>query len=161
MGLWSTIKGWFNRGGVRIAIVETEKTFCLTDPILTGTVRLSTSSRRRVKNVEVTFVLQRTTGRGEERRTEEEVIGRYSITELLEHSYPIEMKAGETRDEMFVIHVDPPDDLPDPDEEFGGSRRAALLLGSETREYYLVAKAEVENTPLPPTDRMTISVVDQ
>ena len=61
MGLWSTIKGWFNKGGVTIQIVETEKTFCLSDPLLAGTVRLSTQSPRRVNNVEVQLILERTT----------------------------------------------------------------------------------------------------
>src|SRR5437870_11283246 len=82
MGLWSAIKGWFNRGEVGIKIVGTGETFCRTDPLLTGTVRLSTTARRRIKNVEVQLLLERTSGRGDERRTEEEVLGRYSITEL-------------------------------------------------------------------------------
>ena len=62
-----------------------------------------------------------------------------------------ELKAGETRDELFVIHVDPPDERDDEGE---------ALLGLEQHEYYLVARADVENTPLAPADRMRITVVD-
>jgi len=161
MSLWSTIKGWFNVGGVTVKLIEVENPFPKFDPVLGGTVRLSTKSEKTILGLEVRFVMERTTGRGEEKKTEEVLLGKYSTKDVIASEYPVVLKPGETRDEAFVIlDISMEKSLADYGGVLGAIGKVGSFLSGEKAEFYVIAEADVKGTPFDPTDKVAITVVD-
>jgi hypothetical protein len=161
MGLWSTVKGWFNIGGVSVKLIEVENPFPKFDPVLGGTVRLTTKAEKEILSLEVRFVMEKTSGRGEDKETETVELGKYSTKNVIASSYPFVLKPGETRDDAFVItDISMEKSLKDYGGVLGAIGKVGSFLSSEKVEFYVIAEADVKGTPFDPTDRVKINVVD-
>jgi hypothetical protein len=64
MGLWSTVKNFLNIGGVGVKLVDCTNPLSRTRPVVTGTVRLTSKSDKRVKSIDVKVIEEFTSGRG-------------------------------------------------------------------------------------------------
>jgi hypothetical protein len=98
MGLVDTIKGWFNIGGVSVKLKDVNPLISKSKNTITGKAILTTGGDKTVLKMEYTFVLKKTTGSGDEKKTDEFVIG---YTEVAE---PFEIKKGETKTLDFAIN---------------------------------------------------------
>ena len=98
MGLWSTIKGWLNIGGVKVTIEGLNPVISKDENRLTAKVNLTTKEDKHVDRLQYKFVLKKTTGSGEQRKTNEYIIAQHVLTEQFD------LKAGETKTLDMELH---------------------------------------------------------
>src|SRR5262245_24410934 len=97
MGLWGTIMGWFNIGGVSVKLKGVPQRVPKSGSNLQGQVVLASKGDKQVLKMDYKFVMKRTTGSGDNKKTEEYVIGQ------TQDDQPFDMKKGETRTLDFSI----------------------------------------------------------
>ena len=106
MGLWSTIKGWLNIGGVKVLLWKYTEPLQKSSPIIEGDVLLKSQSDKTVLSVSVSLIEEFTKGTGEEKNTETSTLGRIGFPE---HDpglgYPLELKAGENQEQPFTLPI--------------------------------------------------------
>jgi hypothetical protein len=161
MGLWGTIKGWLNIGGVKVLLWKYSEPLRKSNPVITGAVLLKTRSPKTVLSMEVRLIEEHTTGKGEERKTETTVLGRYKVPESGPGlGYPLELKPGEDREEPFTMNVAIPQRLRDQKGVVGSVSKVGAFLSNDKVEYFLVAEADVKGTPFDPTHKVPMSIVE-
>ncbi len=170
MGLWSTIKGWFNVGGVSVRIMGVENPFPRDDTVMKGKFELSTKTDKTILSTSVEFYVETTTGKGEEKETEKSVLGEQSTEDYAVNlDYPFELAAGETRELSFlIIDVDCEGTLGRMAKKggvLGAVGKVGMLANKLTAEkdatikYYVEVTADVKGTPFDPSDKVEIQVV--
>jgi hypothetical protein len=161
VGFMDTIKGWLNIGGVKVKLSNVETKFPRNDNTMTGDVVLTSKSDKTVLDIEVEMVLEKSTGRGEERKTEKKVLGSFSFARnMIGSGFPMDIKTGETKTFTFVLPVSIPRELSQEKGVLGAIGKIGAFASNDKFEYYVKAEADVKGTPFDPTDKVTITVVD-
>lgn len=154
MGLWSTIKGWLNIGGVKVTLEGVPSTVSKAGGEIRGETVLTSKGDKHVLRVDYQFVLEKTTGRGDDKKTEEIVLGRAAMTE------PFDIKTGETRTLDFVIPYSIEKTLKDMGGVLGAVGKLGAFAAKERLRYLVKATCDVKGTAFDPSDRTEVQVVD-
>jgi sporulation-control protein spo0M len=152
MGLWSTIKGWLNIGGVKVTIEGLNNVISKDENVIKATVNLTTKSEKHVDRVEYKFLLKKTTGSGEERKTKETVIAQHVLTEQFD------LKPGETKTLDMELHYSLAKTLADMGGVLGGIGKAAKFLSSDKEEFFVVAQADVKGAAISASHWVPVTV---
>jgi hypothetical protein len=161
MGLWTTIKGWLNIGGVKVLLWKYTESPQKSRPVIEGAILLKSQSDQSVSSVSVSFIEEFTKGTGAEQNTETRTLGRIGFPE---HNgglgYPLELKAGENKEQLFTLPIALSDQLQVSSGGVVGTfGKLAALAKSEKTEYFLVAEAKVKGTAFNPSHKVKIKVV--
>jgi hypothetical protein len=154
MGFLDTVKGWFNIGGVAVKIRDVDPRVSRKGGRITGNAVLTTKSDKQVLKLDYKFVLRRTTGRGEEQKTKEYVLGRSG------HGEPFDLKKGETKTVPFEIPYAVDTTLKDLGGVLGAIGKVGSFLSSEREEFFVVCNCDVKGAALDPSDKVAVTLVD-
>jgi hypothetical protein len=152
MGLWGTVKGWLNIGGVKVDIQDLNQVVPKEGSHISGKVVLATKSDKTVTKVTCKFLLKKTTGRGEEKKTKEFVIAQRAVPG------PLELKAGEERTLDLDLDYSLEKTLKDMGGVLGGVGKLAAFATGEQEEYFVVAQADVKGAALSPSKWVPVTV---
>jgi hypothetical protein len=163
MGLWATIKGWLNIGGVKVKLKEYTNPLSRTNPVVTGAVLLEAKSDKTVTALEVKVIEEWTTteGSGEDKRkdTETSVLGSFKFPDREPGlGYPLELKPGEGREQPFTVHVAMTSRLQNRGGVLGGVGKLAAFASGEKVEYFVVAEAKVKGAAFATTDKKKLNI---
>lgn len=157
MGFFQTIKNKLGVGGVSVALV-TPGQVAKSDGIITGKVILTTKSEQELVKLSVKLIEEFTTGRGDDKKTKEFELGRFSLN--LNNAA---IKPGDEAEHPFSF---PFELLRSNNEDLAGRGGALGALGklgsfanNEKSEYFLVAEADVKSTALDPSDKKPVKLV--
>lgn len=154
MGLLDTVKGWLNIGGVKVKIKDLNPMVPRSGTALQGKLELTSKSDKQVTGVNYKFVLKKTTGSGDEKKTQEFKLGETSSKE------PFEIKAGETRTLDFTIPYSITASLKDMGGVLGGIGKIAAFASSEKLQYQVVATASVKGAAFGASDTVDVQIVN-
>jgi hypothetical protein len=154
MGLWDTVKGWFNIGGVSVKLRDVNPMVPKSGNRIDGKVVLSSKSDKHVLKMHYKFVLERSTGRGNERETKEFVFGEAT------NDQPFDIKTGETKTLDFTIPYSLSKELKDMGGALGTLGKLGAFAANEKDDYYVIAVCDVKGTPFDPRDKVRVQVVD-
>jgi hypothetical protein len=165
MGLWSTIKGWLNIGGVKVLLWKYSEPLSKANPVITGSVLLKSKGDKTVTTLEVKVIEEHTTtegsGEDKEKETETTVLGSCKFPDLEPGiGYPLELKAGQDKDQPFTLRVAMPDRLQTRSGVLGGVGKLAAFASGEKVEYFLVASASVKGAAFATTDKKKLKITD-
>jgi hypothetical protein len=152
MGFWSTIKGWFNIGGVKVNIEGLNQVIPKDGNRITAKVNLTTKEDKRINKVTYKFLLKKTTGRGEEKKTKENVISQHDLSE------PFDLKAGETKTLDLDLAYSLEKTLKDMGGVLGGIGKLAAFAAAEQEEYFVIAQADVKGAAISPSHWVSVTV---
>lgn len=154
MGLLDKIKGWLNIGGVKVKLEGVNPAVSKAGNEISGKAVLTSKSDKHVLKVNYKFIVEKTTGRGEDKETKEFVLGQSSLTE------PFDIKAGESTELEFVIPYSIEKSLKDMGGVLGAIGKLGAFAAKEKLEYFVVAEADVKGTPFDATAKMEVTLVD-
>jgi len=153
MGLWSTIKGWLNIGGVKIKIENMNQRISRGGSQITGQAVLTSKSDKKVRKMVYKFLLKRTSGSGAEKKTKEFNIAQSVVDQ------PFEIKPGETKTQDFTITYALEKSLKDLGGVLGAIGKIGAFAAKEKDEYYVVAEADVEGAAFNPSRWVEVTLV--
>jgi hypothetical protein len=154
MGLWSTIKGWFNIGGVSVKIQDLNPRVSRSANTLNAKVVLTTKTDKQILKLKYMFLWKKTTGKGAEQKTEQQIYGQSSMES------PFELKAGETKElDMRIDYVIPPR-LQDRGGVLGAVGKLGAFASSERDEYLVIAQASVKGAAFGASATVPVQLVD-
>ncbi len=154
MGMWSTIKGWFNIGGVKVKIEDLVPRVSRSSNTLNAKVALTTKTDKQILKVKYLFLWRKTTGKDAEKKTEQQIYGQ-SVLDT-----PFELKAGETKVLDMRIDYVVPARLQDRGGMLGAVGKLGAFAVSEKDEYLVIAEASVKGTAFGPSDTVRVQIVD-
>ncbi|MBI1249129.1 hypothetical protein GC197_14960 [bacterium] len=168
MGLWSTIKGWFNIGGVSVQIVEVDDPFPHNHTMMNGKFVLTTKTAHTILGITSEFFLERTTKDKEGNdQTEKTSLGVERTTDIkIRTDFPFELTPEESKELTFHISDIDMDGVLGKMAKSGGMMgmlgQAAKFAGSFSDKgivrYYVEVTADVKGTPFDPSDKREIRV---
>lgn len=163
MGLWTTIKGWLNIGGVKVLLWKYSEPLSRANPVITGAALLKTKSDKTILGLEIKVIeeFSKTEGEGEDKRTNTTttVLGSMKFPDRDPGvGYPLELKAGEQKEQPFTVHVALTDRLQHAGGVMGGVGKFASMIVKEKVEYFLVAEARVQGAAFATTDKQKLTV---
>jgi hypothetical protein len=174
MGIWDTMKGWFNIGGVSVKITKVENPFPREDPVMKGNFTLTTKIPKTVLGTRAEFFGEETIReenketKAMEEKTKRTSYGVFDTSRIIaDDTYPLELAAGETR-EMFFLIIDvnlggTTGRMAEQGGMMGALGKAAAFAGSFSQKgemkYYVEVTADVKGTPFDPSDKVEIRVV--
>ena len=165
MGLWSTIKGWLNIGGVKVLLWKYSEPLARSNPVITGAVLLKAKSDKTVTALEVKVIEELTTteGEGEDKTKETETTVLGSI-KYPDHEagigFPLDLKPGEDKEQPFTIRCAFPERLQHKGGVLGGVGKLAAFASGDKIEYYIVASASVKGAAFATTDKHKLKVTN-
>jgi hypothetical protein len=154
VGFLDKIKGWLNIGGVKVQLQGVGPTVSKTGSEIPGKAVLTSKGDKHVLKVDYKFVLEKTTGRGEDRKTKKFVLGQASRNE------PFDIKTGETKTLDFVIPYSIEKSLQDMGGLLGAVGKLGAFAAKEKLEYFVVAQCDVQGTAFDPTDKVEVTLAD-
>ncbi len=154
MGLWSTIKGWLNIGGVKVEIEGVNPMVPRGGNEVTGKVRLTSKSEKEVQKITYKLLLRKSTGRGAEHKTRDFILGQSS------YNQPFTIKAGETKEFEFDIPYSVDRGLKDMGGVLGAVGKVAAFATAEKLEYMVLVECSVKGTALSPWNKVNVQIVD-
>jgi sporulation-control protein spo0M len=152
MGLWSTVKGWLNIGGVKVTIEGLNKVIKKDENKITAKVVLTTKEDKHVDRLQYKFLLKKTTGSGEQKQTKEYVIAQHVLTEQFD------LKAGETKTLDLELMYSLEKTLADMGGVLGGIGKVASFLSTDKEEYFVVAQADVKGAAISASHWVPVTV---
>ncbi len=163
MGLWAKIKGWLNIGGVKVLLWKYNEPLSKSSPVISGGVLLKTKSDKTVTSLEVKVIEEFTTTEGEgddkKSKTKTTVLG---STKFPGHDagvgYPLDLKAGENKEQPFTVNVSLTDRLQNFGGVLGGVGKLAAWAAKEKLVYFLVAEARVKGSAFATTDKKKLKI---
>jgi hypothetical protein len=154
MGMLDTVKGWFNIGGVKVKIQDVNPMVPKAGNRITGKVSLTSKGDKQVVSMAYKFVLRRTSGRGEERKSKDYVLAQSKLDE------PFGMKKGETKVLDFAIPYALEKSLKDMGGMLGAIGKIGAFAAKERDEYFVTAECGVKGTAFSPSARLPVTIVD-
>lgn len=154
MGLLSTIKGWFNIGGVTVKIQDLNPRVSKAGSVINAKVALTTKTDKEILKVKYVFLWKKTTGKGAEQKTEQQIFGQSTL------DAPFELKAGETKVLDLKIDYAMPKRLQDMGGVLGAMGKLGAFASSEKDEYYVSAEASVKGTAFGPSHWVPVQLVE-
>ena len=154
MSLWNTIKGWLNIGGIKVEIEDVNPMVPRGGNEVTGKAVLTSKSDKEVQKITYKLLLRKSTGRGQERKTQDFVLGQSAYNE------PFTIKAGETKSFDFAIPYAVSKGLKDLGGALGTLGKVAAFATAEKLEYMVLAECSVKGTGLSPWNKVNVQIVD-
>jgi hypothetical protein len=159
MGLWSTIKGWFNIGGVQVLLWKYTEPLQLSAPQITGAVLFKTKTDKTVTGlkVKVIEIVTKTEKEGDEKKTvtETEDLGWVHFpTADPGVGYPLDLKAGVNGEQPFTVDVEIKSHL----QNWGKVGKLASWATGTKVENFLIAEATVKGAAFAATARAKLTV---
>ena len=155
MGFMAKVKQWFGIGGVDVQL-QCENQIAKQAGLVNGAVTLTSKSDLHVLTVDVKMVEEFTTGRGDDKETEELELGTISL------GGAFDIKAGETKTVQFQLPFQllksNADDLKERGGALGALGSMAKFANAEQSEFYVVADCDVKGTALDPGDRKQVQL---
>jgi sporulation-control protein spo0M len=152
MGLLGTIKGWLNIGGVKVKLEGLNQIIAKDGNLISAKVRLTSKSEKQVLKMVYKFLLERTTGRGDEKKTKEFLIAERVLPE------GFTMQAGEEKVVDFSLNYSLDKSLKDMGGMLGGLGKMAAMATAEKDEYFVIAEVDVKGTALDPSDKVAVTI---
>ena len=156
MGFLQNIKNKLGIGGVSVALSVPGQVARATGTVQ-GKITLTTKSDQEIVNFTVKMYEEYTTGRGEEKKTKEFVLGEITIPG------GFTIKTGETKEVTFTLPFKTVNSNNDDLKQMGGAMGTIGKLGSfannEKSEYFIKATADVKSAALDPDDKKDIKLV--
>jgi hypothetical protein len=160
MGLWSTIKGWLNIGGVDVKLWKYTEPLKLSDPEIKGSVLFKTKSPRSVLSLEVKFIEVHTFKENDEKKEEVEVLASYRLPEEGRGlGYPLELKPGENQEEPFRLWIIVPDRMRHQGGVLGTASKVGAFLAQDKLQYFLIAEAKVKGAAFSASHKVAMKIV--
>lgn len=153
MGFLDTVKGWLNIGGVKVKLQEVSPQVPRSGSQITGKVLLTSKGEKHVLKLTYKLLLERTTGRGDEKKTTDYVLAQSA------DNTPFDMKTGESRTVDFAIPYSLDKALKDQAGVLGAVGKLGAFAAGEKDEYFIVAECDVKGTALDPSDRLKVKIV--
>ena len=145
MGLWDTIKGWFNIGGVKVKLEGVDPQVAKKGNQINGKVTLTSKGEKHVlKFSRNGSLLLAGGGRGAYQ-------GKVAVFDI---------KTGEAKTLEFTIPYAIPETLADKGGVLGAVGKFGAFASGEKLEYYVVSVCDVKGTAFDPSDRVKVTVVD-
>lgn len=154
MGLLDTIKGWFNIGGVKVRLAEAPSQLSKSGNEFTEKVELTSKSDKYVLKLTYQLVEAHTTGRDDDEKTKETVLGEMVVDE------EFDIKAGETKALDFQVAYAIPERMRDKGGVLGAAAKFGAMAGAEKLEYEIVAVCDVKGTALDPSAKKKVVLID-
>jgi hypothetical protein len=154
MGLMDTVKGWFNIGGVKVKLKDVNPIISKAKNTITGKVILTTGADKTVLKMEYKFLLKKTSGSGEDKKTDEFLIG---YTEVAE---PFDIKKGETKEIPFTINYALEKTLADMGGVLGTVGKLASWMSTDKSEYFIRCDCDVKGAAFDPSAEMKVTIAD-
>ncbi len=154
MALLDKVKGWVNIGGVKVQLQEVNPRVSRAANEITGKVLLTSKGEKQVLKLVYKFVMEQTTGRGEDKKTKEFVLGQSGRNE------PFDMKTGESKTLEFSIPYSLEKRLKDQSGALGAVGKFGAFAVGEKEEYFVLAECDVKGTALDPSNKIEVTLVD-
>lgn len=154
MGFLDTVKGRVNIGGVKVKLQDVNPRISRSGSQITGKVLLTSKGEKHVLKLVDKFVMMKTTGRGEDKKTKEFILSQSVMNE------PFDMKTGESKTLDFVINYALESRLKDQAGMAGAVGKLGAFAIGEKEEYFVVAECDVKGTALDPSDKLEVTLVD-
>jgi len=154
LGFVDTVKGWLNIGGVKVKLQDVNPRISRSASQITGKVLLTSKGEKHVLKLVYKFVMMKTTGRGEDKKTKEFVLSQSLMND------PFDMKTGETKTLDFAITYALETRLKDQAGMLGTVGKIGAFAVGEKEEYFVVAECDVKGTALDPSDKIEVTLVD-
>jgi hypothetical protein len=152
MGLWGTIKGVLNIGGVSVKVEGLSQVIPKDGNKINAKVILTSKEPKTVTKLIYKFYLQKTSGTGDKQKTEEFVVSQKAVPG------PFEIAAGETKTFDLDLDYALAKTLKDMGGVLGGVGKFAAFASGEKEEYYITVIAEVKGTALSPSKTIPVTV---
>ncbi len=156
MGFLQSIKNKLGIGGVSVALSVPGQVSREAGTVQ-GRITLTTKSDQNIVDFTVKMYEEFTTGRGEEKKTKEYVLGEIKIPG------GFTIKTGETKVINFTLPFKTLNSNNDDLKQMGGAMGAIGKMGSfannEKSEYFIQATADVKSAALDPDDKKDIKLV--
>ena len=152
MGMWDTVKGWFNIGGVKVKLQDVPTQVSKTGNTIGGKVILTAKNPKQVQKVVYKFLRRRTSGRGDEKKTDDHVIAQKVIPE------PFELKAGERKEMDLHIDYTLSQELKDMGGVLGGIGKLGAFASGEKDEFFIIAECSVKGTAFNPSASQKVTL---
>lgn len=166
MGLWSTIKGWLNIGGVKVLLWKYTEPLSRSNPVMKGGVLIKSKSDKTVNAIEVKVIEEHTYSEEEDgekkTRTDTKVLGAVQFPGPSDPGlgYPLEVKTGQDREQRFSFPVVVPERMRDKKGVLGGLGKLGAFASGDKIEYYLVAEASVKGAAFKTSDKQKLALGD-
>lgn len=156
MGLFQTIKNKLGIGGVKV-VLQVPGQVAKTSELISGKVVLTTKSEQQITEIEILLKEKYTTGRGDDKKTKEFVLGELKMPVTLT------ITPGETKEIPFELPFSLLKSNNDELRERGGAMGVlgsmAAFANNEKSEYTVEAHADVKSAALDPMDEKEIKLV--
>ena len=154
MGLLDTIKGWFNIGGVKLQLQDVPPKVSRAGSNIAGKVVLTTKKDKHVNKLVYKLVRRRTSGRGEEKETEEKVLAQNVV------GGPFELKGGDSKVMDLSIPLALDKELKDMGGVLGGVGKIGAFASGEKDEYLGIAEADVKGAAFNPKAQQRVTFTE-
>jgi sporulation-control protein spo0M len=154
MGMWDTVKGWFNIGGVSVKIQDVSPKVSMSGNVIAGKAQFSTKSPKDVNKIVYKLLRRRTHGKDQEKKTEDTILAQATRGEAFK------LQPGEPRTFDLRLDYTLPSELKHKGGVLGALGKIGAFADSEEDEYYLVAECEVKGTAFHPSHWLPVSIVE-
>jgi hypothetical protein len=154
MGLFDTIKGWFNIGGVKVKLKEVPTSISKSGGDISGTLELLAKGDKHVLKVTCRLVETETTGSGEDKEEKENTLGELVMND------EFDIKKEEVKTLDFTLNSQIPERLQDKGGVLGTVGKIGAFASSTKIEYHIVAICDVKGTAFDPSAKAKVNVVD-
>lgn len=117
-----------------------------------GKILLTAKSDKQVLKVEYKLIEEETTGGGDDKETEETILGRSSLDN------PFEIKAGEEKTLEFAFDFALKERLADKGGALGAVGKLGAFASATKQEYYVVAECDVKGAAFDPSDKVKVVI---
>jgi len=156
MGLFKSLKNKLGIGGVKVEL-QVPGQVAKNAAVVDGKVILTTKSEQEIVSLEVTFLEEFTTGRGDDKEEKEFELGKVTIP------VNFSIAPGETKEIPFSLPFTMINTNADDLKEMGGALGTLGKLGkyanNEKSSYFVDADVDVKSAALDPSDKKQIKLV--
>ncbi len=151
MGLWSTIKGWLNIGGVKVKIEGVDPVIRLGANQVAGKAVLTSKGDKEVVNVTCKVVHERKYKKDNDERTESTTLGETCFEGF-------SLTTGETREVPFVVDYQLDEKLQHGGGVMGAIGKLGAFASGSKDAYFVVASCKVKGTVLGPSAKTELKL---
>ena len=152
MSFWDTVKGWLNIGGVKVKFDGLNKTIRKSEFKINSKVNLTTKSDKTVNKMVYKFLLKKTTGTGDQKKTKE-----FVIAQSIQPGFDLKANENKTLDMELTYNLEK--SLADMGGVLGAIGKVGSFLSTDKEEYFVVAQADVKGEAVSPSDWVAVKVV--
>lgn len=150
MSFFDTIKGWFNIGGVKVALQLDNKQISYSGHEIAGSVELSSKGEKEILSLTYRFLTRHTTGTGQARTVLDKIIAE-TVADV-----PFKMTPGEIKTLRFAI----PPEFYETGGVLGAVGKVGSLVAHARRSWHVMVVCDVRGTALDPMSMVEVSLVE-